>query len=101
MQQIPTNIRTPIRMCVCCRGRFAQDSLYRLQYCANGKRLVAYSGLGRSFYLCSPCAASERVWAALVRVCKVDKKQKHMLSESLKEIICQYQNLESMKLPKS
>lgn len=101
MQQIPTNMRTPIRMCVCCRGRFAQGSLYRLQYCINGKRLVAYNGLGRSFYLCSPCAASERVWAALVRVCKVDKKQKHMLSESLKEIICQYQNLESMKLPKS
>lgn len=101
MQQIAAIPKAPIRMCICCRERFAQGSLYRLQYAHEQRQLVAYGGVGRSFYLCPACVGNERVFVSLYRICKVDKKQKHMLSESLKEIICQYQRLESMKLPKN
>lgn len=88
MNNVP--IKTPIRMCVCCRGRFAQAMLYRLQYLPQSRRLITYNGLGRSFYLCKSCADNERAIVALCRVCRIDKKQKQILSDNLKEIICQH-----------
>ncbi|WP_394980865.1 DUF448 domain-containing protein [uncultured Helicobacter sp.] len=41
------------RMCVACRARFLQDELQRFQVVQNA--LCAFSGAGRSIYLCVRC----------------------------------------------
>jgi len=49
----------PIRMCISCRKREPQKELYRLQ--KDESRLIKYSGVGRSFYLCKECLTSKHV----------------------------------------
>lgn len=58
------------RMCVACRGRFAQDSLLRLQV-KDGK-IVAFSGFGRSFYLCDSCIESKNCEKILQKIFKTN-----------------------------
>ncbi|MDR1911970.1 MAG: DUF448 domain-containing protein [Helicobacteraceae bacterium] len=72
---------SPIRMCVACRGRFEQKTLYRLQ-CADG-RLIAYANSGRSFYLCANCITAPKISKQIARHCK--KEVNTELIESLKE----------------
>lgn len=58
------------RMCVACRGRFAQDLLLRLQV-KDGK-IVAFSGFGRSFYLCDSCIESKNCEKILQKIFKIN-----------------------------
>ena len=45
--------RHPVRMCIVCRNRYPQKTLIRLKQI--DKEIVAFDGMGRSFYLCKPC----------------------------------------------
>ncbi len=77
-------VNYPQRMCVACRERFEQKFLLRLQ--CKEQKLSAFSGLGRSFYLCLSCVEDEkRVTRALARACKSGDMK--YLSTQLKEII--------------
>ncbi|MGX3010112.1 DUF448 domain-containing protein [Helicobacter sp. 23-1044] len=58
------------RMCVACRGRFAQDLLKRLQI-ENGE-VVAFRGFGRSFYLCDSCIESKNCEKILQKIFKIN-----------------------------
>ncbi len=58
------------RMCVACRGRFAQDLLLRLQV-KDGK-IVAFSGFGRSFYLCESCTKTKNCEKILQKIFKIN-----------------------------
>ncbi|MCD6433044.1 MAG: DUF448 domain-containing protein [Sulfurimonas sp.] len=74
----------PIRMCCSCRKREIQETLLRLQ-CKDGF-LIAYSGNGRSFYICKDCLEQEKkVLKAIMRQCRSGKKDKFTIR--LKEII--------------
>jgi len=48
----------PIRMCSSCRKREYQNKLIRLQ--KKGNYAVAYSGIGRSFYICLDCLNNDK-----------------------------------------
>lgn len=74
----------PIRMCVVCRERFEQKQLIRLQY--RDLKLSLFNGQGRSFYICKNCQNNPKLFNSITRVCKIDKKHKEILQESLKEI---------------
>jgi predicted RNA-binding protein YlxR (DUF448 family) len=67
-------------MCVVCRRRFSQESMYRLQ-CKNYE-IVSFSGIGRSFYLCKDCENSKNLDKIVKRICK-----KSVNIEKIKEII--------------
>ncbi len=70
----------PIRMCICCRERFFQTELIRLQ--CEEKTIKKHSGVGRSFYICTSCLKSPRLSKALAKVCKIDPvKALNMLKE--------------------
>jgi len=73
----------PVRMCVICRKRLPQSALLRLQ-CQNSS-LIAFSGHGRSFYLCDDCFDIKNTARALARQCKTNATQ--TLLQQLKEII--------------
>jgi len=74
----------PTRMCVSCRERDIQSNLLRL-CCVDGV-LSSFSGVGRSFYLCTACLEDEKkISKVLMRVCKNNQREKHM--NKLKEII--------------
>lgn len=45
----------PIRTCIVCKGKFAQDELYRFRY----KKQNLLSVNGRSFYICNKCIKAE------------------------------------------
>jgi len=72
----------PVRMCINCRTRLYQDELYRLQ--CKDRRVFAYSGVGRSFYICSSCIDDKRLSKNLARICKTDPAS---ALKMLKEII--------------
>jgi len=75
------NLSKPIRTCISCRDKFEQKQLLRLQ-CIN-KNLIAFSGIGRSFYLCSDCLKTKKKCEkALFRQCK----NKNNYFAQLKEI---------------
>ncbi|EES90187.1 DUF448 domain-containing protein [Helicobacter canadensis] len=74
----------PIRMCVVCRERFEQRQLIRLQY--KDSKLSLFNGQGRSFYICKNCQNTPKLINSIARICKIDKKYKENLKESLKEI---------------
>jgi predicted RNA-binding protein YlxR (DUF448 family) len=63
----------PIRMCIACRSRYPQKSLIRLKQ--NGKEIVAFDGIGRSFYLCKECVKDEKKIKGLAKRFKQDKEQ--------------------------
>lgn len=58
------------RMCVACRERFAQDLLKRLQV-KNGE-VIAFSGFGRSFYLCESCTKTKNCEKILQKIFKIN-----------------------------
>ncbi len=55
---IITDFKITTRMCVVCRGRFPQKDLYRFQ--EKDRKLVSYTKVGRSFYICTQCIKQER-----------------------------------------
>jgi len=63
----------PIRMCISCRTRHPQNSLIRLR--EEDKLVVAYSGVGRSFYLCSSCVKNEKKVKGLVKRFRQDEER--------------------------
>lgn len=63
----------PIRMCITCRSRHPQNTLIRLTL--SGKEVVAFDGLGRSFYLCDMCVSNEKKVKGLVKRFKQDEAQ--------------------------
>ncbi len=78
------NFNQPLRMCISCRERDAQEKLLRLQ-CIEGS-VEVFKGTGRSFYLCKICIFEEKkVLKALMRQCRSGNKDK--FTNKLKEII--------------
>ena len=75
--------RTPIRMCIVCRGRFEQDKLLRLQY-IDGE-LVRHTKIGRSFYICRECMGSKNLTKKLSSFLKIPKTETEHICEKLKE----------------
>jgi predicted RNA-binding protein YlxR (DUF448 family) len=74
----------PIRMCIACRERDAQNNLLRLR--CEDSQLVEFMGVGRSFYICKVCLDNEKKLSkALMRQCRSSDKTKFM--NTLKEII--------------
>jgi predicted RNA-binding protein YlxR (DUF448 family) len=63
----------PIRMCIACRSRHPQNTLIRLKQ--SGKEVIAFDGLGRSFYLCDTCVKNEKKVRGLVKRFKQDSEQ--------------------------
>ena len=62
-------LKITIRTCVACRSKFAQKLLNRLQ-CTN-KKLVKYTGNGRSFYICNDCLKqTDKLEKVLYRHCR-------------------------------
>lgn len=61
----------PIRMCVSCRGREAQNVLFRFKQ--KGKDVMAHDGEGRSFYLCAACSKNEKKIKGLIKRFKQDE----------------------------
>ena len=62
-------LKITIRTCVVCRERMAQKLLNRLQ--CKDKKLIAFSGIGRSFYVCDACLEDKtKLEKALYRHCK-------------------------------
>ncbi len=62
-------LKISVRTCVVCRVKMAQKLLNRLQ--CQDKKLIAFSGKGRSFYICDSCLESEsKLEKALYRHCK-------------------------------
>lgn len=80
---MPHKKSTPVRMCILCRSRRPQNTLLRLQ--CQHKKLVRFTGSGRSFYLCESCFEQKKLDRALARQCKTGETQ--MLLNQLKEII--------------
>ena len=72
----------PIRMCIMCRGRFLQNSLIRLQ--CKQKKLIKYSNIGRSFYICQSCLDNKKLFKMLSHICKREAEE---LRKNLKEIL--------------
>jgi predicted RNA-binding protein YlxR (DUF448 family) len=75
----------PIRTCICCRDRFEQKDLLRLQ--TNDENIVCYTGLGRSFYLCADCIEhKEKI--VIKKLLKMSvKKDKDLILSKLEEIL--------------
>ena len=62
-------LKISIRTCVICRIKMAQTLLNRLQ--CKEKKLTAFSGTGRSFYICDSCLENEsKLEKGLYRHCK-------------------------------
>ena len=62
-------LKISIRTCVVCRKKISQKLLNRLQ--CKDKKLTAFTGIGRSFYICNDCLEDEtKVEKALYRSCK-------------------------------
>ena len=72
----------PTRMCIACRSRHPQNTLIRLKQ--SGKDVIAFDGLGRSFYLCAECVKNEKKVKGLVKRFKQDAEY---FTKLLKELI--------------
>jgi len=71
-------------MCIVCRGRFEQEKLIRLQ--CKEKRLIFFSGQGRSFYLCKDCINNKKLSKIISYLCKISKENaKSQIEHLLKE----------------
>jgi predicted RNA-binding protein YlxR (DUF448 family) len=62
----------PIRMCISCRTRYAQNTLLRLKLLE--QEVLASDGIGRSFYLCEACANNQKKVRGLVKRFKQDEE---------------------------
>ena len=65
--------KKPIRMCVVCKKRFFKQSLNRLQ--CKDKKLIHFSGVGRSFYVCKDCITSKKFIQYISKLCKLTKEE--------------------------
>lgn len=77
----------PIRMCIGCRGRFKQIDLIRLQF--KEAKVVEYTGLGRSFYICKECIKRHSKSLLKKLSYQIDSKDVKFedLRKNLKEIV--------------
>ncbi|NPA82865.1 MAG: DUF448 domain-containing protein [Epsilonproteobacteria bacterium] len=57
-------------MCIHCRQRIYQERLHRF-HCRN-RRILLFTGSGRSFYICDACLKEDRLSKSLARLCKID-----------------------------
>lgn len=87
-----------IRMCICCRERFLQDSLLRLQI-KNGI-LYLYTMNGRSFYVCQSCIVQVKLVNIISKTFKIKNDEK--LVNFFKEMSYKWQknNYQKLKYPK-
>ena len=69
----------PIRMCIHCRNRAKQDSMYRLQI--RDGRLDVFCGSGRSFYLCQECLKRENAIKSIIKASKIFFKKREIGQE--------------------
>ena len=77
-------LKRPIRTCISCKERFEQSLLLRLQ-CID-KKIIPFSGTGRSFYLCNECLKdTNRVLKSIYKQCKNKADYKTQLKEIEKE----------------
>lgn len=74
--------KTPIRMCISCRGRYPQNFLIRLKQ--KGKNIVAFDGDGRSLYLCETCIEDKKKIKSLTKRFRLDEEY---FIKLLKELI--------------
>jgi predicted RNA-binding protein YlxR (DUF448 family) len=59
----------PIRTCIKCRSKLSQNILQRLQ-CID-KKLIPFTGSGRSFYICERCLQNkDTLEKVLYKQCK-------------------------------
>ena len=72
----------PTRTCIACRSRHPQNTLLRLRQ--DGKEVIAFSGIGRSFYLCVECCQNEKKVKGLV---KRFKQELEPFTKLLKELM--------------
>lgn len=70
---VQSRMANPVRMCIVCRGRFAQARLSRYQVGNDG--IIAFTGNGRSFYICPACIASPQLEKKLAYVGKFSKER--------------------------
>jgi len=62
-------LKISMRTCVVCRIKLTQKLLNRLQ--CKDQKLTAFTGIGRSFYICDSCLDNEsKLEKALYRHCK-------------------------------
>ncbi|PAF49101.1 hypothetical protein BKH41_03155 [Helicobacter sp. 12S02232-10] len=80
-----------VRMCVCCRQRFMQSELFRLQI--NNAGIKLFDGNGRSFYLCEKCINSSKIIISLTKL-KNAPKDKNIIKEQIEEIRIKWQKLD-------
>ncbi len=69
-------------MCISCRKRHPQNSLIRLKQ--EGKDIVEFNSIGRSFYICNDCVKNEKKIKGLAKRFKQDIER---LDKLLKELI--------------
>jgi len=74
----------PIRMCIACRERELQEKLIRLQ--ENNNHIFPYTGVGRSFYLCSDCGQNEKKVKGLIKRFKLSTDGSEWFVKYLKEL---------------
>jgi len=72
----------PIRMCISCRKRESRQKLIRLQ--KDHSNLIRYSGVGRSFYLCTKCIEGQHITKIVAGKMKLDINQ---VKEFFKELV--------------
>ncbi len=75
--------KKPVRTCISCRSKLSQIELIRLQ-CID-KKLILFTGNGRSFYLCKECLENNnKLEKVLYRECKNKDDYKGQLEEILR-----------------
>jgi len=78
-------MKQPIRMCINCRKRIEQKSLFRFQ-CNNGE-LIPYQNKGRSFYICKECLKRDSTLKKIIKLCGNSKYRKEILLRKMEEMI--------------
>jgi len=79
------NLHLPIRMCIQCRERQAQNLLVRLQ--CKDRKIQAFDGVGRSLYVCRNCIENPKLVKHLAGRCKCAKETHEEIKSLLKEQI--------------
>ena len=59
-------------MCILCRNRMAQKSMFRLKHRAD--LIIKYDGYGRSFYICDECSQNMKKIKSLSKRFKQDEE---------------------------
>ncbi len=77
----------PIRMCISCRKRESRQELIRLQ--KDHSNLIRYSGMGRSFYLCTECIEGQHITKIVAGRMKLDIEK---VEEFFKELLVDVKN---------